>query len=336
MYLNSKKAYRKLMLCALVSLVSLPTFSNDWYQLINLKGSWKFAIGDNKNWAKSPFNDSNWEIIRVPAAWEDHGFHGYDGFAWYRRNFDGNSLIKGKSHYLWLGYIDDADEVYVNGHLIGASGSFPPNFSTAYNAFRKYLIPANLINYDGSNLIAVRVFDVVNVGGIVSGDVGIYTQKSSILLEVDLQGLWSFSKGDNPAWKHRYLKDDGWKKIMVPSPWENQGIGDYDGYAWYRKKFIPSADIATDLVLIMGKIDDFDQVYLNGVLIGSTNDNRRFGSSESYDQLRIYKIPKGVLKPSQQNTIAVRVYDMGHNGGIYEGPIGLIKESEVTRFLRSR
>ena len=150
----------------------LPQLSNG--QLIDLNGRWKFAIGDQNAWSKKDFDDSNWETIRVPSQWEERGFHGYDGFAWYRTSFDGQYLKNSEKLFINLGYIDDTDEVYLNGDLIGFSGSMPPNFKTAYNSERIYVIPKYLINYNGPNTLAVRVFDVTHGGGIVDGDVGIY------------------------------------------------------------------------------------------------------------------------------------------------------------------
>ena len=47
--------------------------------------------------------------------------------------------------YLVLGRIDDADEVYLNGKLIGKSGNFPPEYITAYNKVRRYNIPQGIL-----------------------------------------------------------------------------------------------------------------------------------------------------------------------------------------------
>lgn len=108
---------------------------------VNLAGQWKFSIGDDIKCSTPAFNDANWENIKVPSPWENEGFNGYDGYAWYRKHFNIPLSLKGKSVYLSMGYIDDCDEVYVNGHLVGFSGSFPPNYYTAYNALRMYPCP---------------------------------------------------------------------------------------------------------------------------------------------------------------------------------------------------
>lgn len=315
--------------------ISGMALGQDWELVMSLKSRWKFTIGDKMEWASPDYNDGNWESIPVPAMWENEGFNGYDGYAWYRKFFSGSNLPKNKPLYLILGYIDDVDEVYVNGRLVGFSGSFPPKFNTAHRALRRYLIPEDLINFDGSNLISVRVYDKFGEGGILSGDPGIYTSKRSDLSTINLQGLWSFKRGDNSQWKNRYFNDDDWEQITVPRPWENQGHQRYDGYGWYRKTIrFTESQVKNRLVLILGKIDDFDQTYFNGQLIGTTNDHKSYGNSSSYTELRVYEIPPELIRVGQTNTIAVRVLDMGNVGGIYEGPTAIVPVGQVREFLR--
>ncbi|MFM7486923.1 MAG: hypothetical protein ACKO13_08375, partial [Cytophagales bacterium] len=105
---------------------------NCFSQAIDLEGNWKFHIGDKSAWSDPLFDDDSWETIQVPSPWEDEGFNGYDGFAWYRKKFDGSKLSKENTYYLNMGYIDDCDEVFINGQLIGVSGTMPPKFKTAY------------------------------------------------------------------------------------------------------------------------------------------------------------------------------------------------------------
>src|SRR5262245_27261333 len=61
--------------------------AQDARRIVSLAGAWKFEIGDNPRYRERDFDDSKWEKIRVPGAWENQGFPGYDGFAWYRRSF---------------------------------------------------------------------------------------------------------------------------------------------------------------------------------------------------------------------------------------------------------
>ncbi|HMI66619.1 MAG TPA: beta galactosidase jelly roll domain-containing protein [Cyclobacteriaceae bacterium] len=313
-------------------LVSLIYATTAFSQVINLEGEWKFHIDDEASWASPTFDDSRWESIHAPSAWEEQGFNGYDGFAWYRRKFDGRLLDRKTNYYLGLGYIDDADEVYVNGRLIGFSGSMPPRFKTAFNNERKYILPVELINFHGENTIAIRVFDITQGGGIVDGDLGVFRSRNDNFLLVDLQGVWSFALSNSGDEMPR-PRDNEWKKIMVPGAWEYNGYK-YDGFAWYKRTFtIPLNYSGEPLVLVLGKIDDFDKVYLNGQQIGSTNDHRPFGSSHSFEELRAYKIPSGVLKKIGANTVEVFVEDMGNWGGIYEGPVGVATKANVEKYL---
>ncbi len=299
-------------------------------QTIDLRGRWKFHIGDDASWASGSFNDSGWGTIRVPANWEDEGFNGYDGFAWYRTKFDGSKLNKNEVYYLNLGFIDDADEVYLNGNLIGFSGNLPPKFKTAYNNERKYVLPSMAIN-EGENVLAIRVFDAIHAGGIVDGDIGIYGVSEGARLLIDLQGIWSFTP---IKWGDKITEKTDWKKIMVPGAWDNQGYKYYDGFAWYKRTFsVPDKLTDAPLVLILGKIDDFDKVYLNGKLIGITNDHKRYGNSTSYEKSRVYPIPGNLLKPGEINTIEVLVEDIGNFGGIYEGIIGITTRSNYERYF---
>ena len=310
-------------------LCATPAFS----QVINLAGDWKFHIDDEASWSSPTFDDSHWESIQAPSPWEEQGFNGYDGFAWYRKKFDGRVLDSKTNYYLALGFIDDADEVFVNGRLIGFSGSMPPRFKTAFNNERKYSLPVDLINFHGENTIAIRVFDITQGGGIIDGDLGVFRSRKDNFLLVDLQGVWSFALSSSSEVMPR-PRENEWKKIMVPGAWEFNGYTKYDGFAWYKRTFtIPLNHSGEPLVLVLGKIDDFDKVFVNGQPIGSTNDHRPYGNSHSFEELRAYKIPPGVLKKIGANTVEVFVEDMGNFGGIYEGPVGVATKANFEKYL---
>jgi hypothetical protein len=306
----------------------------------SLRGGWSFSIGINNDWISPKFNDSGWETIKVPSPWEDQGFNGYNGYAFYRKKISFSSSLKGRMLYLNMGYIDDVDEVYLNGRKIGSSGGFPPHFVTAYNAERIYYIPEEYINFDGMNVIAVKVYDSYEAGGIVGGEVGIYGGKSSISFDINLQSIWKFRPGDDIRRKEADFDDSLWDEILVPARWEDQGYRDYDGYAWYRKTFTYNGNAPDDrMVILMGKIDDIDQVYINGTLVGSTGtfptkSNSNVFPGAEYNAFRGYYLPAGLLKKGQKYVIAVRVLDTGGTGGIYEGPVGIISQTKYIDYWR--
>ena len=316
-------------------------FGQHWDRVVNLRGSWKFSIGDDMNWSKPDYDDREWESIKVPSMWEDQGYNDYDGYAWYRKHFKIYSSVGGNYLTLNLGRIDDVDQVYINGNLIGGSGVFPPHYKTAYAAWRVYYLPKNILKLNNDNIIAVRVYDSQLGGGIVEGDPGIYEKENTLRLDVELDGMWKFKTGDNLSWKDPRFEDQKWANIFVPAFWETQGYTDYNGFAWYRKSFYANDDLAKKrLVLAMGRIDDIDEVYLNGKLIGSTGDMTdepiSFNEHGEYEKFRGYYIPDGAIEANKENPIAVRVYDGYNVGGIYDGPVGIITQDRYAKFWKEQ
>lgn len=308
--------------------------------LLDLSGRWKFSLGDNMSWKDEKFDDADWEKINVPSSWENQGFHGYDGFAWYRSSFKLTPDMANKQLYLVLGFIDDADQTFINGNLIGITGGLPPNYRTAYNAFRRYYIPKEYLNTDGENKIAVRVYDDELDGGIMSGEIGIYSSENSFELDVNLSGVWDFRPGDDSLFLKSDEKSFHSFKLMVPAHWDIQGFQDYDGFGWYKKSFyLPDSFDDNNMILMLGKIDDIDQTFVNGILVGSTglwnftNIPNEFNKNDEYQINRVYSVPKKLLKFGKENTIVVRVYDGFRDGGIYDGKIGLITQRNYQRYV---
>jgi sialate O-acetylesterase len=98
----------------------------------------------------------------------------------------------------------------------------------------------------------------------------------------------------------------GWRTINVPGYWEDQGIKNLDGVVWYRKEIdVPAAVTNIPAKLYLGRIVDADQVYVNGVRIGTTG--------YQYPQRR-YPLPAGLLQPGK-NVITVRVVNNSGKGG---------------------
>jgi hypothetical protein len=326
---------------ALISLLSLALISwrqpGDWL-VLNLKGYWKFTIGDSEAFAQPNYDDSEWDEIFVPSAWENEGYHGYDGYAWYRVGFELNTrTIDEESLYLDLGYIDDADEVYVNGVKVGFTGGFPPDFFTAYKSRRMYYLPNEILRKGETNIIAVRVFDTVLDGGILSGTIGVFSTNDRFPAVQQLEGIWKIRDRRNEDWRAASYDDDRWKETMVPGFWhEMKSWQPHGSIATYRKsfEFSPIIDTSEDLVLILGKIDDYDEVFFNGELIGKTKDYRPFGRSMSYSEFRVYDIPRSLINRTGSNTIVVEVEDIGGNAGIYQGPIMITYLEDYRRVIR--
>jgi sialate O-acetylesterase len=110
------------------------------------------------------------------------------------------------------------------------------------------------------------------------------------------------------SWRDPELDTGTWKKMTLPTLWEDAGEPGLNGVVWFRKTFELPPGAATGVAeLQLGMVDDIDTTWVNGVKVGAT-----FG----YNLPRRYAIPVGVLKPGH-NVITVRVLDTGGGGGIW-------------------
>jgi len=142
----------------------------------------------------------------------------------------------------------------------------------------------------------------------------------------DLAGDWHFAAGDDLERGQANFDHSTWGTIKVPSYWEGEGYKDYDGYAWYRRTFeLSENDLNKPLYAVLGRIDDADEVFINGQRIGGmgTFPPTYVGA---YDGYRNYSIAKGIVHKGE-NVIAVRVFDAQMSGGIYDGDIGIYASS---------
>lgn len=217
------------------SIEDLPPKTDTVPELDAVTGEWLFQKGDDSAWSERGFNDSDWQKVTLPAAWEEHSDYTDENvYGWFRRKVDIPADLKGREFILLMGYIDDVDEVFLNGERIGGSGSFPPGYQTAYNVDRRYRVPASLVRGDGTDVLAVRVFDSAGGGGIVSAG-------------VESERIGPFDAAESPS-KH----------------YNGNTVG---GIGWYRKHFTLDESGKQVAVRFDGVYRNA-QVWLNGNLLG--------------------------------------------------------------------
>ncbi len=125
-----------------------------------------------------------------------------------------------------------------------------------------------------------------------------------------------------------------WRKIKAGKYWEHQGLANYDGFAWYRRSFdLVAPEGAGELTLMLGRIDDQDEVFLNGTLIGSTGGED--AETEYWRERRNYQFPSSLLRATG-NVLTVRVYDEAQTGGIYTGPVGIMTSESAKAYWEQR
>ncbi len=128
-------------------------------------------------------------------------------------------------------------------------------------------------------------------------------------LKVQIENLQGSKITSNSESQYKTVNfdDSSWPEMQVPQLW-NQQLGSLDGTVWMRKSFMISKEEASkEALLELGKIDDEDLSYVNGIEVGKNT---------QWDKKRIYKVPVGTLKEGL-NTIAVRVTDYSGGGGIF-------------------
>jgi alpha-galactosidase len=171
-------------------------------QEIPIDKGWKFTTGDSAQWASTNYNDQTWKPIDITRNWEPQGYLNYDGFGWYRLHFVIPSSIKEKAFLkdslrINLGIIDDNDQVYLNGKLIGEYGGHGGDIKTSRYGPRTYTIAANnpAILWDKDNVLAIRIFDTGGDGGIY-GDVHKISM-AGLMDNVSINTDADFGYGDN-------------------------------------------------------------------------------------------------------------------------------------------
>lgn len=122
---------------------------------------WRFQAGDSPAWASQDFDDSQWRTVRPPVV--EH-LPWFCPRGWFRCTFSLPDSDLDADWGLWLGRIENADEVYLNGCRIGGRGIIGDAFVDAPRALRLYRLPNELLGE--TNTVAVRVQNSYPSGGL--------------------------------------------------------------------------------------------------------------------------------------------------------------------------
>jgi len=132
------------------------------------------------------------------------------------------------------------------------------------------------------------------------------------------------------GWASDNFDDSDWKEMELPRFWQTDGLN-FNGVVWFRKVVeLPKSWAGRELLIKLGAIDDFDQTYFNGVLVGEHPD----GTPDAFKTKREYQISRSLARPGR-NVIAVRVFDHCGTGG-FAGPksaMTLSKADGTTKIL---
>lgn len=147
-------------------------------------------------------------------------------------------------------------------------------------------------------------------------------------LSIDLAGEWfarldEQEEGEEMGWQRSTCGESDWLKLQAPGAWEEQwqAAKDYNGVVWYRKHFRAPEAWPDELELVLGAIDDEDWTYVNGHLVGHIGQDTH--PANYWSATRRYQVAAALLRPGEDNVIAVKVRDFRQAGGIVQGPLHL-------------
>ena len=150
-----------------------------------------------------------------------------------------------------------------------------------------------------------------------------YDHSLSLVRRIDLPKTgWSFVTDPENAHfageKALFGSPAGWnsaKPIEIGREWEKQGFPGYDGYAWYRLRFVlpDRPDGCDSTELCFDGVDEEAWVWLNGTYVGQHAEG-----TSGYEQPFRFGIG-GEARWGGENELVVRVNDTAGAGGIWKG-----------------
>ncbi len=131
-------------------------------EIRELPKTWRFSLdkqdeGRDAGWSAPDFDDSDWDEIQIGDHWEDQGYD-YDGVAWYRTPVTFSEEELNGPLQLGFGGVDAEAWVYLDGKLLTHHRGWDVPFTVE--------VPTDALTVDEETVLAVRVFDTSNKGGI--------------------------------------------------------------------------------------------------------------------------------------------------------------------------
>jgi sialate O-acetylesterase len=135
------------------------------------------------SWRNPGLNTTTWNEMNIPGYWANETGEPINGVFWFRKDFDVPASVIGKESKLLLGRIVDSDSTFLNGTLVGNTGSL-------YSR-RAYTLPPTFLK-TGKNTLVIRVANTSGKGGFVSGKQYAIVVGSDT---IDLRGKWKYKIG---------------------------------------------------------------------------------------------------------------------------------------------
>ncbi|TAG08473.1 MAG: hypothetical protein EAZ42_10470 [Verrucomicrobia bacterium] len=178
---------------------------------------------------------------------------------------------------------------------------------------------------------------LTNLGGTFITDEQFFQFKANPYSSIDLAGTWKcwLEKSMPPSASPSEpsidavpvdrsiaqlgFDDSSWETFQAPAINQlgSTNLEKTDGSIWLRYRFnIPAEwEGKGDVTLTLGALDDFDQTFFNGIRVGAVDRTQ----PDSWNFPRIYRVRYYVVKPGQENVIAIRLFDQFGGGGMGAG-----------------
>jgi len=137
--------------------------------LITLSGAWKIIETEDNAPADPGCDDSASGELDIPGDWK-HVLEKNDNLTatiWIRKKFtiaeETAREFSGGMAVLSLGNIAVSDKTYLNGSLIGSTGTFPGkdrplSYRSGWHRERNYRFNSSLLRFGGENVVAIKIF----------------------------------------------------------------------------------------------------------------------------------------------------------------------------------
>jgi sialate O-acetylesterase len=119
----------------------------------------KYDVGLNDDWAAPDLNDSDWQTVHIPGAFEEMGLTDDPCVVWFRKEIALPDPLPAGAASIHLGWVEKMDTTYVNGHWVGASSWVEHN--------RDYDVPRSDLK-PGTNLVALSIFKLKSKDSFLS------------------------------------------------------------------------------------------------------------------------------------------------------------------------
>jgi beta-galactosidase len=258
---------------------------------------------------------------------DDYGFH--YGYVWYRGHFTASGQetsinIMARQRY----------SVYLNGTLLGSANESLKDPPHPYAVLRSFAISPDEVKPGQDNVVSVLTENLGHDEGWIAGQIA---QSPQGLLSASLSNAvpitWRLQGnlgGENPAdtqrglmnasglygertgWYLPSFDDAPWQSVSLPDNWKSRGTTAPIG--WYRTHFALNEPVRADapVGLTVPHAGDVATIWVNGWLVG------RYW--EQKGPQHVFYLPNGVLNPRGDNTIAIAVWNLSHDGGLTAQP----------------